>query len=191
MVVRYVNRKGQTYYLHRDVTKTGKPRYYFSMKANGDLAEEIPEGYEIYEHPNGRVYLRKTQPKRIREEEIRLVEQALERNKRLRYYKVDVREKEIVIYEPDQDIEGLKEVFREFSWRGEREVERVIEQMLTYTAMLRFTLVDEKRREFVTERRCFLGEADDWMEIGMSGKLEELVRRYVRRLGTEGFYELF
>jgi hypothetical protein len=33
MTVQHVNRKGQTYYLHQGQTKSGKPKYYFSMKA--------------------------------------------------------------------------------------------------------------------------------------------------------------
>lgn len=194
MVVKYVNRKGQTYYLHRGVTRAGKPRYYFSMRAEGDLAEEMPEGYEIYEHPNGQVYLRRVRPRRTTEEEVKVVEEELRRCERLRYYKVDVRGKAVVVYEPDQEVEGLKEVL---SWlgRGKGEeveglVERLVEQMLTYTAVLRFVLVDEEEREFVAERYCFLGRVDDWIGIGGPGDLRELAKRYVRHLGRESFYEL-
>ena len=46
-----MNKGKKTYYLHQGKTKTGKPKYYFSTKIKGDLVEEIPEGYEIYEHP--------------------------------------------------------------------------------------------------------------------------------------------
>jgi hypothetical protein len=49
------NAKGKTYYLYQGTTKTGKPRYYFSMESNGALAESIPEGFEIYENPNAQV----------------------------------------------------------------------------------------------------------------------------------------
>lgn len=50
MTIEYVNRKSQTYYLHQGTTKTGKPRYFFSQKTEGNLASEIPDGYEIYEN---------------------------------------------------------------------------------------------------------------------------------------------
>ncbi len=63
MPVTYTNKSKKTYYLHHGKTKTGKPRYHFSMKDKGNLMEKIPEGYEIYEHPsNAQVFLRKKQP---------------------------------------------------------------------------------------------------------------------------------
>ena len=57
MVVEYVNRKGRKHYLHEGKTKTGKPMYFFSMKSEGNPANAIPEGYEIYEHPNAQVFV--------------------------------------------------------------------------------------------------------------------------------------
>src|SRR5207253_845660 len=35
------NAKGETYYLHQGTTKTGKPKYYFSMESNGELAPKF------------------------------------------------------------------------------------------------------------------------------------------------------
>jgi hypothetical protein len=34
----------------------------------------IPQGYEIYENPNGRVFLRKITPLKVTEEEVSMVE---------------------------------------------------------------------------------------------------------------------
>jgi hypothetical protein len=66
MLVTYKNRRGKTYYLHEGRTKTGKPKYNFSLKNNGELVDEIPDGYEIYEHPGtGGVFLRKKLPQLI------------------------------------------------------------------------------------------------------------------------------
>ncbi|KKM87650.1 hypothetical protein LCGC14_1266760 [marine sediment metagenome] len=56
MLVTYINRKEDIYYLHKGKTKTGKPKYFFSKKRNGDLVEKIPDGYEIYENPNAQVF---------------------------------------------------------------------------------------------------------------------------------------
>ena len=52
MPMTHTNAKGKTYYLHQGTTKTGKPKYYFAMESNGELAESIPAGFEIYENPN-------------------------------------------------------------------------------------------------------------------------------------------
>ena len=40
MVVKHVNRKGQTFYLHEASTRTDKPRYSFSMKGEGAFEYE-------------------------------------------------------------------------------------------------------------------------------------------------------
>ncbi len=54
MAISHTNRKGEIYYLHEGKTSTGKPRYFFSKKTDGDLLETIPEGYEIHEKPSGK-----------------------------------------------------------------------------------------------------------------------------------------
>ena len=43
MPITHVNAKGQTYYLHQGMTKTGKPKYHFAMKSEGTLAASIPD----------------------------------------------------------------------------------------------------------------------------------------------------
>jgi len=70
MPITYINRKQKTFYLHQGKTKTGKSKYHFSMKAEGDLEDAIPEGFEIYENPNAQVFLRKIPPKLITDQEL-------------------------------------------------------------------------------------------------------------------------
>ena len=78
MPVTYKNKGNKIYYLHHEKTKTGKPRYYFSMKDKGNLMEKIPEGYEIYEHPsNAQVFLRKKQSQVITDIENHLINKYL------------------------------------------------------------------------------------------------------------------
>ena len=79
MPVTHVNRKRDTYYLHVGRTKTGKPRYWFSTKTDGDLVESMPEGYEIYENPDAQVFLRKTVPQLVTPAEVAVVEEGLKR----------------------------------------------------------------------------------------------------------------
>jgi hypothetical protein len=73
MAVTHVNRKGQTFYLHETRTKTGKPKYSFSMKDDGVLVGAIPGGYEVHENPDAQVFLRKTLPRFITDHEVALV----------------------------------------------------------------------------------------------------------------------
>jgi hypothetical protein len=60
MTATYTNRKGKTYYLHQGKTKLGNPKYFFALRDEGNLVEAIPSGYEVYENPNGQVFLRRT-----------------------------------------------------------------------------------------------------------------------------------
>jgi hypothetical protein len=57
--------------------------------------------------------------------------------------------------------------------------------------MLVFHLVDATRRIFQTQRYCFLGSVDDWIEIGKPGKLSTLVKKYVKHLGQDSYVELW
>jgi hypothetical protein len=56
---------------------------------------------------------------------------------------------------------------------------------------MRFVLLDPEEREFSTERWCYLGGIDDWVDIGESGKLPELAPQVIPTLGTDEFFELF
>lgn len=48
--------------------------------------EGIPEGFEVYENPNARVFLRKVQPKTITDEEVEVVKRGLGQSRHLRHY---------------------------------------------------------------------------------------------------------
>lgn len=62
MAVTHVNRYRDTYHLHVGRTKAGKPKYWFAKNTDGDLADSIPDGYEVYENPDAQVFLRKSLP---------------------------------------------------------------------------------------------------------------------------------
>jgi hypothetical protein len=66
-----------------------------------------------------------------------------------------------------------------------------MEKFLSYSPMMRFTLVDEQTRTFAVERWCFRGAIDGWFSLlGGVGELKTLVAKYCRHLGRESFYEL-
>jgi hypothetical protein len=164
MPVTHVNRKGQTFYLHETKTKTGKPKYFFSMKDDGPLVGSIPEGYEVYENPDAQVFLRKRLPRFITDHEIALVREGLRKHAKHRHCMADVREKHVIVYYSEGG--GL------------------------YQKVLRFTLIDEDNRRFAAERWCFLGSIDDWIPLSGDGDLAKLVERYGPHIGKESFFEL-
>ncbi|MGC1217632.1 MAG: hypothetical protein WA883_09170 [Phormidesmis sp.] len=202
MQITYVNRKQQTYYLHQGKTKTGKPRYFFSQKSESALpesalseraiVEEIPNGYEIYENPNSQVFLRKILVKIITDSEISCVEKGLKQFSSLKDFLIDVKKQTISVFTPNQNLEALEALMSSSKHlRSPEETQAVLAKSITYSADLRFVLLNKVTRVFQTERFCYLGKIDDWIEIGAAGKLETLVKAYAPHVGQESLYELY
>jgi len=191
MAVQYVNRRGQVFYLHEGSTRSGKPKYYFSLKGEGTLAESVPDGFEIYENPNARVVLRRIQPKIITDEEIETVHRAMQQFYRGKHYRLEVKKDIISVFVPDQDLAGLTALFRRFPAAREVDVGAMVESFISYSPMLRFILIDREQRRFKAQRYCYLGSVDDWIDIGPPGTLESLLKAYVKHLGQESYYELY
>jgi hypothetical protein len=188
--VSYTNRQGHVYHLHRSTSKTGKPRFHFSMKRDGDLAETVPEGYEIYEHPNAQVYLRRIPPKVIADDETAAVEAGVRRFSKFQEFRVDVRKDTITIWVPDQDVDALSAFLDSALGVGRGIARDVLSRHISYSPMLRFILIDSEKREFIAQRYCYLGSIDDWIDIGYPDTLQNLVKTYVRHLGQDSYFEL-
>ncbi len=191
MPIEYINRKSQTFYLHRSNTKTGEPKYFFSLKSDGILADTIPDGYEIYENPNGQVFLRKAQPKIITDLEIAVVKKGVRQYSDMKYYIIDTKKNAIIVYLADQDIDAIKEILPAPFISKFESWEKALNNILSYSPMLRFVLIDKAKRKFIAERYCFLGSMDDWINIGGPDRLENLTKRFLKHLGEESFFELF
>jgi hypothetical protein len=196
MPVTYTNRKGHTYYLCQGMTKTGKLRYYFARQPKDEFPGQISEGYRISESVNGVVSLVKDQPQLILPQEIASVETALDRHPKGCDYRVDVKKNQIMIYErlgPDTDT--WNDIFGAFSPLPpeilRRRIQKQLDKMARFSPILRFILIDPEERKFRSERWSYMGDIDDWIDIGESGKLEKLTRQLIPKLGTDDFFELF
>jgi hypothetical protein len=155
------------------------------------LVDAVPEGYEVYENPNGQVFLRKKKPTIISDSEIRVVDEGMRKYSDIEYYKLDTKKNAITVYLAGQDIEGMRELLPERYVLKYQGMEKALNSILNYSPMMRFILTDNEKRKFVTERYCFLGSVDDWIYIGGPDKLENLIKRYLKHLGKDSFYELF
>ena len=192
MPITHTNAKDKTYYLHQGTTKTGKPKYYFSMKSEGTLADDIPEGFEMYENPNAQVFLRRIPPKIIIDEEIAIVEAGMRQYTDVEYFKIDVKGHAIFVYTAVQDMDALMAIFQDSPTFQDEKIRiiKALHQGIQYTSDMQFVLVDETKRTFATQRYCYLGSIDDWIPIGRSDKLPSLVKQYVKHLGKESFVTL-
>ncbi len=70
------------------------------------------------------------------------------------------------------------------------QVMEILNRSAHYTPVMKFELIDENKRLFATQRYCYRGSIDDWIYIGTSGELKILVRRYVKHIDKESFFEL-
>jgi len=189
--ITYTNAKGKTFYLHQGTTKTGKPKYHFSMQSEGILAASIPEGFEIYETPNAQVFLRRIPPKIISDEERQIVADGMRTYASVQDYKIDVRGNAIEIHIAHQDSETFSEMItRARPDLDQTQIAALVAQAVHYFPMMQFLLEDEQRRTFTAQRYCFIGSIDDWVDIG-HGPLTKLVKRYVKHLGQESYFELY
>lgn len=114
MALQYTNRVGKIYHLHGGKTRTGKPKYFFSLQQNGKgkAINEMPEGYGIYQHPeNAQVFLRKKRSRLISDIEEQYVKNQLNTLKRPRRYIVDCKNKYITIYESNRETGNIKGIF--------------------------------------------------------------------------------
>jgi hypothetical protein len=191
--ITHTNAKGQTFSLYQGTTKTGKPKYYFAMQSEGTLAKAVPAGYEIYENPNAQIFLRRIPPKIITDEECQIVEEGMRTYAEVKDYKVDVRGNALLIYTADQDMETLAAIVCDPHASREENTRRMtlLRQGIHYSPMLVFHIIDAQRRTFQTQRYCFIGSVDDWIEIGKPGKLTQLVKKYVKHLGQDSYVELW
>ena len=196
MPVTYTNRKGHIYYLCQGTTKTGKLRYYFARTPKKGSPDQIPDGYRISESVNGVVSLVKDHPQPILPQEVANVEAVLARHPRSRDYRIALKNNQIIIYERlGPDMETLSAIFGNISALQSDTVKMrlqdQLDKMARFSPILRFILIDPEERKFTAERWSYLGDIDDWIDIGESGKLENLARRLIRKLGTDDFFELF
>jgi hypothetical protein len=190
MPVTYTNRKDKTYYLHEGTTKSGKPSYHFALSTGGNLVESIPDGFEVYESPNGQVYLRRIQRQIITSGELGAVNREMKRHPHLKAYKVDVKANVISIFEPNQDVDGISDLINALPGAKSTLGEGWLAKHLTYSAVMRFTLLNEADRTFTAERLRYTGPNDNWMEIGSPGTLARLLRATVKHLGRDSFFDL-
>ncbi|MDE5413998.1 hypothetical protein [Alkalihalobacterium chitinilyticum] len=179
MPIIYKNFRDDTYYLHSKLTTKGNTTYYFSKEAEGAAElDQVPSGYEIYENPNGNVYMRKEQKPVIQPEEINVINNGMIKYSEIKDFKLDIKKNAIFIYTVDPSISNGSIP------------KQLLHKYKQYATDLRFVLVDKEERIFEVERFCYKGGIDDWIFLDQSNDLEKLVQDYIQHLGKDSFYEL-
>ena len=100
-VVTYTNRMGDSYYLRKGKTKTGKVRYFVGKTIREGVLSAMPDGFEFSESINGVVSVRKTDTSapRIPETDLALARGEIARHAHLRSHRIEVIKGEIIVFE--------------------------------------------------------------------------------------------
>ena len=187
--IHYTNRKGVTYYLRATTTKAGKVRYVMTKIADGALTE-LPEGYAITENINGQVSVGRIQPRLITDLEPAIVKSELERLG-LNRYRCEVKGRYITVYEPlhrESDYSPILKSMGVFTPVMKEHLSEMIDKG-PLEPVMRFRLLDEDKRIFEVQRMTYRGEGG-WMSLHKFGHLIDLVRKYLKHLGKDTFYDL-
>lgn len=196
MAVTHTNRHDKSFYLHQGTTNTGKPKYFFSLRSEGNLAPAIPVGFEVNEGFDARVSLRRIPIKIFEDKELELIELAMKKDSGVEYYQIKIKGNTVIIYTSDEGGKDIEEWIASYSPHiigrmPKQQLDKIRKSRLQFTAMMKFELVDSESRRFIAKRYCFRGSIDGWISLGGSGTLSRLVSKYVRHLSKESFYDLF
>lgn len=194
MPITYTNRKGVTYTLCRTTTTAGATRLVFARAPRGQPVDQLPAGHTIAESVNGQVSLVKQRPAMIAPAEGEAVVAAVRRHPRAADYRVEVKGKQITVYERvGPSIEELAAILSESGLTlaaGRLAATGAeLDRTAQFVPVLRFLLLDPATRTFQAERWCYLGSIDGWLPLSASGELPLLAARRVRILGTDAFFE--
>ena len=187
MSVIHISRSGKTYRLHVASGRNGKDKFFFSTKPDGVLAEQIPDGFEIYETINSQVFLRRKTVSLIHEDELTLIQSLLDGLRGKSIFQAEIKKNMIVIHEAD-DSHALKKILA--PWVDEAKVEALQTQLASYMPVMRFVLEQNEMRLFRPERFCFLGSVEDWIDLGCPEPLKKLAAKFLKHLGKDSLFEL-
>jgi hypothetical protein len=182
----YKNSKGQVYFF-REVTGKRGTQIVCSQKESADDLAAIPDSHEIVESPNGQVSCRKKVEREILPEEVALANErapVLVR-KGMKIF-VEVKKNELVIHA--KETSGLEDIARQFPMANLGTLLH-LGNNIPFDPVLKFDLLDKKKRTFLAYRMCWMGGVSDWLYLS-EGMLPVLLKKYVRHIGKESFYEL-
>ena len=189
MTVQYTNQSRQTYYLHKKSTKRGNLRYYFSKDNVENLVEKIPESFEIYENPNGQVFLRKKNKSFIRKDDLKLTEKLISENTDIEHFFINCQGNIMIIYLPDIDIEEISGMLN-ITMVGENiKLNQFNPGNLTYSPYINI-IFNLDKNEYVMEKIDNDDDLKRWITIDRSDDLESLILKNLKAIENKTYSNL-
>lgn len=193
--LQHTNRRGDTYFLHRGTTRTGKPRYFAARTVGPGALSEMPAGHEFCESVNGIVSVRRQLDPHglVSEADLAVARRELARHRHLVRHVADRRKDEIVIYEPlgfpsEREMRQMQEMYGAHVGSIAEQLD-AMQARAQYTPVMKFCACAERPGEYVAYRRFYSGEGG-WLLLS-AGTIEPLLRTYLPSVATERFFELY
>ena len=179
------------------MTLVGKPRYYVAKSIGPGARAKMPAGFEFSEGVNGVVSVRRVDntPKLVADSDAELVRSEVARHRHLRYHRVEVGKAEIVIYEPigalsDAGVQRTSEAFGLMPSFVESRMS-ALQAKARYAPVMKFVAgALGGSSEYAVHRMRYRGEGG-WSYPLAHGPLSNLVRDFVRHVGTQKFFDLY
>jgi hypothetical protein len=110
---------------------------------------------------------------------------------RQEHFFVEIDGDSLVVYWPNTSVSEAVELIEVLAERVDPQRLRLyMEKRISYTPLLRFTLIDVEERLFTAGRFCFRGSIDDWIDIAGPAPLAAHLQASIPHLGHDSFYEL-
>ena len=173
-------------------TKTGKPRYFVARTPRVGTIGSVPAGFEVTESINAVVSVRRIQPPvdPTTAADVRVVEAELKRHAHLRYHRVQAEGEELLIYGPDTTSPEryLDVLLGPSPFPGVRS--RAMADLMArsrYSPVMKFV---RDGKSYAVMRMTYRGNGG-WSYPLASGTIATLVKKFVRPIGTDAFFELY
>ena len=189
MTVKYTNQSGQTYYLHKKLTKRGNFRYYFAKDDSVNLVDKIPDSYEIYENPKGQVFLRKKNKSFIREEDVKLVEKLIAENTDLEHFYLNCQNNTIILYLPDIDVDDISGMLNITMEGNEIKLNQFSPGNLTYSPYIQI-IYNNETKTYSLEKIDPEDQLKRWFNINNNNDLEELIQSNIKHFSNKTYSKL-
>ena len=171
------NEIGMENALQKPEGEDGPGSFFFSSHDVGEEADELPEGYEIYEDPENEPFLVPEGKDPVPEEDIAAVKSELEQIDHLNKYPgqshVQSFDNSIRVYLIDQTPEVIIDVISALPEEGERILDEISEDNVTYTANMKFDRAENGKHYYV-DRRTFSGLQKRDEESGSSWQRKKI-----------------
>ncbi|MFN8672698.1 MAG: hypothetical protein U0457_11550 [Candidatus Sericytochromatia bacterium] len=189
MPLSYTNRNKEVFYFKVSKTKKDNSRYYVTKKIMEDCINTLPEGFEIYEHPEeAKVVIRKIITPLIFQNELEVVNKAVLKNKDVKDFMIGIEANILTIYIANQSKIDIERKFNNII-DSENKLQELLNAMQRFIPKMRFELINKLERAFCVQRFCYHGSNYGWINLENSNDLNNLANKYCYHLEKDSYFE--